>query len=571
MYKTLSGKEISISKKIAKGGEGEVYEILGDSDNCIKIYYERVRSQEKEEKLKYMVLNPPEDLQGITHKICWPKEVIYEEGKFVGFMMYKAFDDSLLPYHLCQPLIPKKLSNQWHTTFNRKTVKGRTSRLKLSVNIVAVVNRIHNNKRYIIVDLKPQNLLVTAFGKVSVIDMDSVQIVQNEKVLFKAPVSTPEYTPPEASDIIRSKIPITKDWDTFSLGVLVYEILCGIHPYVGSVKPPFDNLNTIQEKIKKNLTHVTKGESAFSVLPPLQKIFYDYSDDLKNIFKRIFCPYKIGITVRPSLEEFGETLFNAVALLEEELKKKEQKRLEQEKIKKKLEEKEAIENYKKLKNDYDLTLSKLAVHKADNTSLRKQLEETKNKSNVLVPILVICLLIFMGLFISTYSSNNKKSQENNLLLEQYETDIINSKSEIEEYKSEIDNLKLKFSPISISGITFDSWSEKNSFGFKSKKNNLPRSKTYFLYPIIKYNGKINQTLSLYIKYFTPNGVLITGSQSPDGYSTNNKIYLPRGNKTMDLDGYGTGYGNFWVVGQNKIEIWLDGVKLYQQYFTVTDN
>ena len=436
MYTTLSGKEISLSKKIAKGGEGEVFEILGDRDNCIKIYHEHIRSKEKEGKLKYMVLNPPSDLQGITYKICWPKDVIYKEGEFVGFLMPKAFDDSLLPYHLCQPLIPKKLSSQWHTTFDRKTFKGITSRLKLSVNIVAVVNRIHNNKRYIIVDLKPQNLLVTAFGKISIIDMDSVQIVQNEKILFKAPVSTPEYTPPEASDIIKSKIPITKDWDTFSLGVLVYEILCGIHPYVGSAKPPFDNLNTIQEKIKENLTHVTKGESAFSVLPPLQKIFYDYSDDLKNIFKRIFCPYKIGITVRPSLDEFGETLFNAVALLEEDLKKEEQKRLKQEKIKKKLEEKEAIENYKKLKNDFNLTLSKLAVHKSDNTSLRKQLEETKNKSNILVPVLVIFVIFLVIVFFNNYSINNS-------LIEQYESEVKNYKSEVKNYKSEVKNYKSK--------------------------------------------------------------------------------------------------------------------------------
>ncbi|MDC1505827.1 hypothetical protein N8475_11630 [Winogradskyella sp.] len=577
MYKTLSGKEISISKKIAKGGEGEVYEILGDSDNCIKIYYERVRSQEKEEKLKYMVLNPPEDLQGITHKICWPKEVIYEEGKFVGFMMYKAFDDSLLPYHLCQPLIPKKLSNQWHTTFNRKTFKGRTSRLKLSVNIVAVVNRIHNNKRYIIVDLKPQNLLVTAFGKVSIIDMDSVQIVQNEKVLFKAPVSTPEYTPPEASDIIRSKIPITKDWDTFSLGILVYEILCGIHPYVGSVKPPFDNLNTIQEKIKKNLTHVTKGESAFSVLPPLQKIFYDYSDDLKNIFKRIFCPYKIGITVRPSLEEFGETLFNAVALLEEELKNKEQKRLGQEKIKKKLEEKEAIENYKKLKNDYDLTLSKLVVHKSDNTSLRKQLEETKNKSNVLVPILVICLLIFMGLFISTNSSNNKKSQENNLPLEQYEADIINSKSEIKKASVKapakgVEKKIVKKASVEISSIYFRSskyGSNFNEFAVSKPSYYLTRGKCYYLYPTITYIGNKSGYYDISIKYIH-NGGLLKSSNSTTSYSLVDKqVYFKEGLNTVELKGFGADSKYWWDFGDHTIEVWIKGKKSFSHVFKIT--
>ena len=85
MYTTLSGKEISLSKKIAKGGEGEVFEILGNRGSCIKIYHKHIRSKEKEEKLKYMVLNPPSDLQGINYKICWPKDVIYKEGEICWF------------------------------------------------------------------------------------------------------------------------------------------------------------------------------------------------------------------------------------------------------------------------------------------------------------------------------------------------------------------------------------------------------------------------------------------------------------------------------------------------------
>ena len=84
---------------------------------------------------------------------------------------------------------------------------------------------------------------------------------------------TPEYTPPEVSGVIKKQIAISKDWDIFSLGVLIYEILCGIHPYVGSAKPPNEGLNTIQEKIKINLTHVVKGEDVFQTLPkPSQNI-----------------------------------------------------------------------------------------------------------------------------------------------------------------------------------------------------------------------------------------------------------------------------------------------------------
>ena len=589
MYTTLSGKEISLNKKIAKGGEGEVFEILGDRDNCIKIYHEHIRSKEKEGKLKYMVLNPPSDLQGITYKICWPKDVIYKEGEFVGFLMPKAFDDSLLPYHLCQPLIPKKLSSQWHTTFDRKTFKGITSRLKLSVNIVAVVNRIHNNKRYIIVDLKPQNLLVTPFGKISIIDMDSVQIVQNEKILFKAPVSTPEYTPPEASDIIKSKTPITKDWDTFSLGVMVYEILCGIHPYVGSAKPPYESLNTIQEKIKVNLTHITEGESAFSVLPPLHKSFYDYDTNLKNIFKRIFCSYKIGITVRPSLEEFGETLFNAVALLEEELKKEEQKRLEQEKIKKKLEEKEAIKNYKKLKQTFNTVSLDLDNYKAENINLKQKFEETENKSNILVTVLVIFVIFLVIVFFNNYSSNGKKPQENNDTVERLEGTIEQYKSQIKEYQNkvqkyaeEISSLKEKSrlnrlntsktkkkipktkkkKPLIISDIYFDSWNG-GMYGFRNKRNNLPRSKTFDLYPTIIYESEINQTSIIEVKYFYADG----SDDGPGDYS----YTLKKGLRNIELSSWGNRDGNWMDVGEHKIVIWVDGVKLYQQYFTVTDD
>ena len=166
-----------------------MYNISGDKNNCVKLYRERFRTKEKESKLKYMTNNPPQDIEGQSHKVCWPKEIIYEDGEFVGFLMPRAFEDSLLPYHLCQLKISKKIDSKWHETFDRDSIKGTISRLKLCVNIIAAVNRIHATNKYVIVDLKPQNLMVSPSGKVSIIDMDSVQITENEEVLFKSPVS----------------------------------------------------------------------------------------------------------------------------------------------------------------------------------------------------------------------------------------------------------------------------------------------------------------------------------------------------------------------------------------------
>ena len=161
---------------------------------------------------------------------------------------------------------------------------------------------------------------------------------------------------------------ITKDWDTFSLGILVYEILFGIHPYVGTAAPPNDNFNTLQEKIKVDLTHVIKGESSFTILPPLHKLFYSFPSDFKNIFKKIFSPYDIVKGNRPTLESFGGILFNTIKVFEE------QREITRKTLK--LEEQEAIKNYPKLKVEY----SQLQIQ---DTQIRTQLENLKKENIIL--------------------------------------------------------------------------------------------------------------------------------------------------------------------------------------------
>ena len=122
LLKTKSQREIILSDLISKGGEGEVFNIKLNKASCAKIYHTQFRTKDREGKLKYMVANPPKELKGSYFKICWPEEILYENGKFVGFMMSKAFDHSKLPYHLCQPKIPKssfypnffRFVNCWH-------------------------------------------------------------------------------------------------------------------------------------------------------------------------------------------------------------------------------------------------------------------------------------------------------------------------------------------------------------------------------------------------------------------------------------------------------------------------
>lgn len=418
MYKGQSGRSITLGPIIATGGEGEVFSIVGDTMNCIKLYHLRLRNKEKEEKLKYMSFNEPPNIEGVNYKICWPKDVIYKNGEFVGYMMPRAFVDSSLPYHLCQPKIPQNLSVIWHDTFDRKSTKGVISRLKLCTNIVAAVKRIHDTGIYVIVDIKPQNLLVTPSGKVSVIDLDSVQISEHGNVTFKAPVSTPEYTPPEAGELLSKKLPITIDWDVFSVGVVIYEILCGIHPYVGTAKPPNHNLNTLQEKIKNNITYLTKGKSEFNVLPTPHNTFNSYSVKLQDIIKKIFVPYQLGVSKRPKLNEIGERLFEEVKTYEADFQK-------QQALIKEREKENALANNKILKKENENLLNSIKNEQIKSGELQVEIDKLSEKGGGNAGWLVFLGIALFVVIVTAivFNSENDTLEENIIFLEKQKTHL----------------------------------------------------------------------------------------------------------------------------------------------------
>lgn len=547
MYTKQSGDKISLGSEIAKGGEGIVFNIDNDDDNCVKIYRDSINTPEREGKLKYMISNPPLEIHGENHKICWPKDIIYKDGKFVGFLMSKSFDNSLLPYHLCQPEISKKLDSRWHSTYDRETQRGIVSRLKLCINIIAAVNRIHSINKYVIVDLKPQNLLITYSGKVSIIDMDSIQITEDSKVLFNAPVSTPEYTPPEAITIVSKKSIITKDWDIFSLGVLVYEMLFGIHPFVGSANPPNDNLNTIQEKIKINLTHVVNGKQAFKILPKPHKLFYSFPYDFKNIFKKIFEPYILGESKRPDVETFGGVLFNTIKEFEESVKKEEE-----------ILKKEALKKYPVLKMDYADLKSRyeeiqvqLDKYKNGNSTIKTDTKLKSSNSN-----LTLIFSIFVSIVISIYfysKTTSYKSSNKELI----------RKLEIE--KQDYNNVISASNPIIISDITFHS--KLNGTDFYELKTNLPYNKIGYLYPTIEYFGVKGGTHKLDIKIWSPDG-LSKGTNSPRGYSYSSTNNYNRGKGSKQLTAWGNAKGGSYLRGNHTIEIWYEGKILFERTFRV---
>ena len=306
---------------LGKGGQGAVHNITTSkysADYCIKIY---IRDAEKmHKKIEYMVVHPPQIIRDTSFRICWPTALAYNTKKeFVGYMMPLAFpkghDLTILSVYRSKPLSQLKRFKdkvEWHNKYELDTSEGIINRVKMLCNIAIALHTIHSTGRYVLVDLKPENIDATGAGKVSIMDTDSIQISENGKILYPATAFTPEYFAPEGKELKRLNRPFTLQCDYFAAAVCFYQILTGTHPYSGTVlKSPYDNCTEIADCISNGLFAFGEKQkyidlpSAFN----LQQNFYNLPSTIQGLFKRAFGSQA---SKRPTMEEWGRTFHEII-------------------------------------------------------------------------------------------------------------------------------------------------------------------------------------------------------------------------------------------------------------------
>lgn len=308
-------------KAMSSGGEGEIHSVTSKPSRfgnvCVKIYFKAKRTAQLEKKLKYMVANPPNQIISAGNMIGWPLDVVYDGKKnFIGFVMPLAFSNSEPLIVLTAKNLSKKLSPIWADKFDRRLgAASMLARLKLICNIAIPIHLLHSTGKYVLRDFKPENVLVTSDGKVTLVDMDSVQIAKDNNqqlptMLFPAStLGTPGYMPPEHYTRkvgMNVNVPIGKSWDYFSIGIVFYQVIFGLHPYVVTPLVMRDtNSNEIFQNIAQNIFPFGANAAKISSYPPPHENFKRTPSELQTLFRNAFSD---NTNVRPSLEQWVRTI-----------------------------------------------------------------------------------------------------------------------------------------------------------------------------------------------------------------------------------------------------------------------
>ena len=159
------------------------------------------------------------------------------------------------------------------------------ARIALMVQVLSAVQHAHKNL-VIHRDLKPANILVTREGQVRLVDFGIAKLMidgqasETELTQIGGRALTPDYASPEQ---IAGR-PVSTASDVYSLGVVLYVLMCGQRPY----RLPRDSRGALEEAIlsaqpiKPSLQHITDDIAEARSTTP-KRLAHALAGDLETI------------------------------------------------------------------------------------------------------------------------------------------------------------------------------------------------------------------------------------------------------------------------------------------------
>lgn len=308
----LQGKKVqsyTLAKRLAQGGEGEIYSLQGKQAQVAKIYKPNIVTKTLEQKILSMLENPPSKRE----HIAWPVDVLFDKNnQFMGFVMDKL-DTGLNMKEIYGYDLEKEKKREGVLYTNKVIV---------AQNICLVLESVHE-AGYVFGDFNDKNICVSESGFVSFFDADSYQF-QNKSGTYRCHVAVAEYIPPEihrAYEVAKEKsngkkvtygdLPFptfTPETDRFALAIHIYQLLMnGFHPFNG-MKHGGDR-GAPQKKrvdsVKENLYCFKTGLESHALPVPRKEEMPDY---IMNLFDRAFLKGHENPKERPTPKEWYQAL-----------------------------------------------------------------------------------------------------------------------------------------------------------------------------------------------------------------------------------------------------------------------
>ncbi|TFH88283.1 kinase [Billgrantia azerbaijanica] len=214
------GKPRQLGKRLARGGEGEIFALQGRADVIVKWYYPEVLAKRGETlHRKVEAMRALRDTP-ITRDVCWPLIRVFDhERRWIGFAMYRARGVKM--GFLAHAL----LYERHFPGLDRRQVVGYLLRF------VEIVQQLHQ-AGICIGDYNLNNVFcVPGSDQVSLIDCDSYQL-RVDGTFYPCPVGSPDMTPKEHQGKAFRDIVRTPRSEAFSLAIVLFKcLMLGRHPY----------------------------------------------------------------------------------------------------------------------------------------------------------------------------------------------------------------------------------------------------------------------------------------------------------------------------------------------------
>lgn len=250
------------SVPIHAGGEGEIFKTY--QNFVAKIYAPKHQTYQNYKKLEQMVNT------SINNRyIIWPKDLIYYNDLFVGYIMNHIVDT---------PSMDELRDDSFHQYRDRFT-----DIIDIILNFLSHLKYLHE-RNILVGDMKFDNILVKSPKEVYIIDTGSFQVEDYPCVVYNPEFSDKKYSEDELKKQLR-----TVESEYYPIHKIIFEILTGKNPYFSP-----DNLEIGAEEVR-TFHHQLKPQKIekdtpyylriWSMVP--QKIrdnFYYYFNDRKITF-----------------------------------------------------------------------------------------------------------------------------------------------------------------------------------------------------------------------------------------------------------------------------------------------